>query len=147
MKLPESLNKLKKLGVIEEELELEGIKFVVRSVTSKEHIEVVATVGAFQDPDTKWEMTKQKYLEFAIKTVDGVPVDNAELVRFLLDCNPNIIDALFSKYLVVAAKAGKVVHEKIENSFELADNNLTSPLSGGLAKEDSSKLDSQNEAQ
>lgn len=132
MKLPESLNRLKKLGVMEDDLEIDGIKFVLRTITSKEHLEVVATVAAFTDPDTRWEMTKQKYLEFAIKTVDGQATDNGELIRFLLDCNPNIIDALFSKYLVIAAKAGKQVQEKVENDFELADSNLTSPMNLSL---------------
>jgi hypothetical protein len=131
MKLPEELSRLKKLGAAEETLDIDDISFVLRSITGKEYLDAVATTSTIPDDNTRFEMTKQKILETSIKTVNGVAVDNTELIRYLVtECNPNVIEALFGKYMIVANKAAKQVHDKIDRGFEIADTNISSAFMG-----------------
>ena len=129
MSLPSSLSKLKSLGAVQENFEIEGINFVLRNVNSKEHLEIISSTSSITDDTLRWELIKQKTLKYAIVNVDGQKVDNEELIKYLEDCSPVIIQYLFNKYLAIANKGAELVDKSVEK-IELADTNISNSLMG-----------------
>jgi hypothetical protein len=129
MSLPNSLSKLKNLGVVQEDFEIEGINFTLRNVNSKEHLDIITATSAVTDDTLRWELIKQKTLNYAIVSVDGQKVDNEELLKYLSDCSPVIIQYLFNKYLAIANKGADLVDKSVEK-VALADSNIATNLMG-----------------
>lgn len=124
MPLPKSIGKLKNLGRLTDECVISDVKFMLRSLDTKEFNEILATTAHITDGTLRVELLKQKTLEVVITSVDNEPIqDPAELIEYLKGCNPTIINTLFQHYIDVADKAAAVVSDSIAK-VTLSETNL-----------------------
>lgn len=136
--LPKSLDRIKKIGYLQEPYEIEGVKFILKSINSKEHLDILLSTADVADGVSRLELVKRRTLEKVIVSVDDQQVDNEELLTYLLECNPQIINALFNKYLSIADKAAIDISNRIQK-IELVDTNLDSNMIAGSLKTEASE--------
>ena len=98
------LDALIKLGVVEREVVLGGIKFTMRTLTEEERqkVEEMVNDGLPIDDPKHIMNTKVPTLAFAITKINGRPVlpeKKAELMNTLRKMQSYLLDQLFIKYM------------------------------------------------
>lgn len=107
------LEKLIFLGKVEKEIEIDGIKFVISTLTNKDNMEITKEVYNGTD-QVDFTAIRTMTLAQSIKSIDGIPIDQIQI-------DANFSSSLYKRKAIVDLMQLTIINRIMEEYDKLRD--------------------------